>query len=349
MTASSETSHPIPEPLRVIVVDDDPEGREILAQVVRSFGHSCEVACDGEDAWAIYQAHRADVIISDWKMPILDGLELCRKIRDGDPPHWHTHFILVTGRGDGLHLVEGLRAGADEYIAKPLSLAEIGARLEAAGRVVAIHRALADTNVALRLDSAREHQAARTDPLTAVFNRRRLKEDLEPLEGRAARYGHRYCAALCDIDSFKAYNDAFGHLAGDMALCLVARTIQQHLRSGDALYRFGGEEFLAILPEQSLADAKSGMERVRSAVAKLHVRHAPAAPFPCLTISVGIAELGAGSVRDWLERADQALYRAKSSGRNCVEAEVPAPRDRPRSDVDTTSTDPSCIPGSAGR
>jgi diguanylate cyclase (GGDEF)-like protein len=149
----------------------------------------------------------------------------------------------------------------------------------------------------------------------------RLKEDLEPLEGRAARYGHRYCAALCDVDAFKAYNDCFGHLSGDDALCQVAPAIQAHLRSGDTLYRYGGEEFLAILPEQSLAGAKIGMDRVRQEVEKLGIRHAPVAPGPFLTISVGIAELGGGAVDDWLRRADAALYRAKSLGRNRVEAE----------------------------
>jgi diguanylate cyclase (GGDEF)-like protein len=271
----------------------------------------------------MHQASRADLIISDWQMPNMDGVELCRAVRDGDPSEWHTHFVLVTGRDDRSHLVEGLRAGADEFITKPLDLAELEARLEAAGRVVAVHRALEANNFTLRLDSAREHQAARTDPLTEVSNRLRLKEDLQQLEGRAARYGHRYCAALCDVDAFKAYNDFFGHLSGDEALRLMARTIQGQLRSGDSLYRYGGEEFLVILPEQSLADAKAGMDRVRHEIERLSIAHAPRARAPCVTISVGIAELGGGSVDEWLRRADSALYRAKLRGRNCVEVEDP--------------------------
>jgi two-component system cell cycle response regulator len=321
MTTSTITPRPSPEPLRVIVAEDDPDARQILAYVVRRLGHSCQAACDGSEALAMHQAHRADLIISDWKMPNMDGLRLCRGVRDSGPPEWHTHFILVTGRDDRSHLVEGLHAGADEFITKPVDLAELEARLEAAWRVVAVHRALEASNFTLRLDSAREYRAARTDPLTDVSNRLRLKEDLQPLEGRALRYGHRYCAALCDVDAFKAYNDHFGHLSGDDALRLVARTIQDHLRSGDSLYRYGGEEFLAILPEQSLSDAKAGMGRVRHEVEKLSIPHGPVSPAPFLTISVGIAELGGGSVDDWLRRADAALYRAKSLGRNCVEAE----------------------------
>ena len=306
-----------------IVAEDDPDAREVLGDIVRSLGHSCQVAGDGSDASAMHQANRADVIISDWKMPIVDGLQLCREVRESDPIQWHTHFILVTGRNDR-HLVEGLHAGADEYIAKPLDRLELEARLEAAWRAVVARRELEASNCALRLDSARGHQAARTDPLTAVFNRLRLKEDLEPLEGRVSRYGHRYCAALCDIDKFKAYNDSFGHLLGDDVLCLIARTIQEHLRTGDSLYRYGGEEFLVILPEQSLPDARAGMGRVCREIEKLCIRHGPGAPGTFLTISAGIAELGGGSVYDWLRRADAALYQAKALGRNRVEAEDPA-------------------------
>jgi diguanylate cyclase (GGDEF)-like protein len=294
-----------------------------MAHVVRALGHSCHVACNGQDAWAMHRESPADVIISDWQMPGMDGLELCREVRKGDPPQWYTHFILVTGRDDRPLLAESLHAGADDYIMKPVDIVELEARLEAAGRVVAAHRALEANNLALRLASALEHQAARTDPLTTISNRRRLKEDLEPLEGRVVGYGHRYCAALCDIDAFKAYNDCFGHLSGDEALCMVARTIQGHLRSGDSLYRYGGEEFLAILPEQSLTDAKAGMDRVRHEVAKLAIPSGSLAPMPFLTISVGVAELGEGPVDVWLRRADAALYRAKSLGRNRVETGEP--------------------------
>jgi two-component system cell cycle response regulator len=321
---SAITTRRPPEPMRVIVAEDDADGGEVLGDIVRRLGHFCEVACDGSAAWDMHHRKRADLIISDWKMPVMDGLQLCREVRESDPPHWHTHFILITGRNDR-HLVEGLHAGADEYIAKPLDHAELEARLHAAWRTVVARRELEARNSALQVDSARYYEAARTDPLTAISNRLRLKEDLEPLEGRVSRYGHRYCAALCDVDRFKAYNDSFGHLAGDDALCLIARAIQEHLRTGDTLYRYGGEEFLVILPEQSLSDAQAGMGRVRHEVEKLCIRHAAVVPGPFVTLSVGIADLGRGTVDDWLRRADAALYRAKSLGRNRVEVEDPAP------------------------
>lgn len=334
MNASTPTVVPTPDPLRIIVVDDDVDSRELVAHVVRSLGHACEMARDGVEALGMHRARPADVIVSDWNMPGMDGLGLCRAIRESDPPQSHTHFILLTGGDGGHHLVQGLHAGADEYITKPVDLDELEARVEVAWRLVEARRALEANNFALRLDSAREHLAARTDPLTAVSNRRRLKEDLEPLEGRVARYGHRYCAALCDIDEFKAYNDCFGHLSGDKALCRVAGAIQEHLRSGDGLYRYGGEEFLAILPEQSLPDARVGMERIRHEVEKLGIAQAPTARAPFVTISVGISNLTGGTVDEWLRRADSALYRAKSLGRNRVETEE-GPADSQRQDSPT--------------
>jgi two-component system chemotaxis response regulator CheY len=165
---------------------------------------------------------------------------------------------------------------------------------------------------------------ARRDPLTTVSNRRALAEDLEALSARAERYHHRYCAALCDVDQFKAYNDHFGHLAGDDALRRVAHTIQSELRRGDGFYRYGGEEFLAILPEQSLIEAAVGMERVRQAVERLEIQHAPKATVPFLTISVGISMLSPetpSTLDAWLRRSDVALYEAKLRGRNRVEVE----------------------------
>jgi diguanylate cyclase (GGDEF)-like protein len=328
MLSSTTSIQPKLKPLTVLVAEDDASAREILDQVMRRLGHSCRTAGDGKDAWAMHQASRADLILSDWKIPGMDGLELCRRIRDSEAPDWHTHFILMTGRNDRPCLVDGLNAGADEYVTKPIELAELEARLEAARRVVTMRRALQAANVALRRDSARDYKAARTDPLTAVSNRRRLKEDLEPLQGRASRYGHRYCAALCDIDMFKSYNDTFGHQAGDDALCRVAATIQDHLRSGDTLYRYGGEEFLVLLPEQSLEHAVTGTNRVRQEVERLHIKRLLPAPGPFLTISAGVAELGGGSIGDWLRRADDALYRAKALGRNRVEVATAVARDR---------------------
>jgi two-component system chemotaxis response regulator CheY len=236
----------------------------------------------------------------------------------------YTHFVFITGSSDKAHFLEAMHAGADDYLTKPVDLDNLRARLEVARRAVTIQRQEDAKHSALRRKSDGDFRAARTDPLTAVSNRLELKEDLEVLASRVDRYGRPYSAALCDIDSFKAYNDCFGHLAGDDVLRRVAHTIHAGLRRGDGFYRFGGEEFLAILPEQSLAESAAGMERVRHEVEELRIIHAPEASMPFVTISVGIAELNSdstGGIEDWLRRADTALYMAKALGRNRVSTE----------------------------
>jgi two-component system, cell cycle response regulator len=312
------------ESLRVLVVDDERDCRDTMEAAVRCLGHSCSSARDGAEAWEMHEANRADVILSDWNMPRMDGLQLCQRVRTQDSNRPYTHFIFVTGNSDKAHFIHGMNAGADDYIAKPVDLDELQARLVVAQRVVSLHRELGERNASLRHDSERAKAAARTDPLTEAFNRLALEEDLATLSARASRYGHAYCAALCDIDGFKAYNDHFGHLPGDEALRKIARTIQGALRGGDAFYRYGGEEFLVILPEQSLAEANVGLERVREKVERLAMPHAPASGVPFVTISVGMAMLRADpaeTIDDWLQRADTALYVAKARGRNCVAVE----------------------------
>jgi diguanylate cyclase (GGDEF)-like protein len=314
--------------LNVLVADDDADSREMLRAAVQHLGHTCTVAGDGLEALELHRTLGADVILSDWSMPELDGIRLCRKIRQNDSELAYTHFIFVTGNDDKARFLEGMHAGADDYLTKPIQLDELAARLEVARRAVMLHRQLLATNSLLRRKGDRDSIAARTDPLTAVSNRLQLTEDLDLLASRVFRYGHRYCAALCDIDSFKAYNDCFGHLGGDDVLRRVASTIQDHLRSGDGFYRYGGEEFLAILPEQTLAEAEAGMERVRLEVERLGILHSPAAKQKVVTISMGIAELNPsseGSVDDWLRRTDAALYAAKARGRNRVVLESDLP------------------------
>ncbi len=309
------------ETLKVLIVDDDQDCRDALEGAVSSLGFSCRLARDGLEAWEMYEAERADIILSDWKMPGMDGFDLCQKVRSDDSGRPYTHFIFITANDDKAHFIEGMHAGADDYIAKPVDLDELEARLEAAKRLVLLNRQLSERNSTLRHDSERARVAARTDPLTEAFNRLALEEDLEALAARASRYGHKYCAALCNIDEFKAYNDHFGHLPGDEVLRRVARTIHEALRRGDVFYRFGGEEFLVILPEQSIQEAARGMDRVRQVVERLAIPHAPTAGFPFVTLSVGISALTTdanGSIDEWLRRADAALYVAKSLGRNRV-------------------------------
>ena len=252
-------------------------------------------------------------------MPGIDGLELCRSIRE-EERDGYTYFIFLTALGDKGHLQSGLEAGADDYLSKPLDRDELQVRLISASRVTALHWRLAYQNEELEMLNRKLFDQSREDALTHLGNRLRLREDLETLSAQVERYGHTYCTMLCDVDFFKAYNDTYGHLAGDEVLKRVADVISENLRGGDLAYRYGGEEFLIILPQQSAESAVSTADRLRGAAEDLRIPHEKNPP-GVVTISVGVAALSASELKsadDLLKEADEALYRAKESGRNRV-------------------------------
>ena len=302
------------EPLEIVVVDDDVHAAQGMKRLLEDAGHSCRVANDGSSALDLLTRGPADVVISDSHMPGMDGLSLCRAIRARDAAY--VYFILVTGDGDKSHLVAAMRSGADDYLTKPIDPDMLTARLVCAERIVRLHRTLRAKNRQLRRDSERNFQVARVDPLTGARNRRALSEDLHALYDEVRRYRSSCALAMYDLDHFKAYNDALGHLAGDEALRRLVHTVERELRAGDAIYRFGGEEFVVLLPHQDLARARLAMERIRRAVALSAPRAQEA-----LTISIGVSELRADDrdEEDAIRRADAALYRAKVSGRNRIE------------------------------
>jgi two-component system, cell cycle response regulator len=305
--------------LKILIAEDDAVSRTILRRAVEKLGHECLAAPDGEEAWGLYKENPdLDVIISDWMMPGLDGLELCRRVR-GDNRDGYTYFIFLTALGDREHLLQGLEAGADDYLSKPLDRDELGMRLTSALRVTELHRRLAFQNGELEKLNRMLFEQSRQDPLTSLGNRLRLREDLQVLQSRTERYGHSYAVALCDVDFFKAYNDRYGHLAGDDVLRRVAAAISSGLRGGDAAYRYGGEEFLIVLPEQDAEDAAATTDRLRRAVEDLGIPHADGTPRGVVTISAGVAMSPEAEDADaLLKAADTALYAAKEAGRNRV-------------------------------
>ena len=309
--------------MRVLIAEDDTVSRTILAKAVEKFGHECLAVEDGEKAWELFQSTpEVDVVISDWMMPGIDGPELCRRVRAANSG-WYTFFIFLTALGDKQHLLEGMQAGADDYLAKPLDREELQVRLIAASRVNSLHRQLNEQKAELEKLNRELFAMSRRDPLTRLGNRLRLREDLETLGAQAHRYDHSYCAMLCDVDFFKAYNDTYGHLAGDEVLKRVAGVISENLRGGDMAYRYGGEEFLIVLPEQSLESGVSIADRLRRAVEDLRLPHEEN-PAGVVTVSLGVAALAAGepekSADDLLREAAAALDRAKEAGRNRVMA-----------------------------
>jgi two-component system cell cycle response regulator len=306
--------------VRILIADDSATPRLLLKRELERLGHECLVAEDGLQAWEAFQGSGVDAVISDWMMPGLDGDELCRRVR-ADPNAPYAYFVLLTSLDDKRHVVAGMEAGADDYLTKPFGHEELETRLIAAARVSALHRKITAQQAELERLNELLFDDSRRDSLTGLGNRRRQDEDLQMLADRAERYGDCFCVALFDVDRFKLFNDSAGHLAGDDVLRRVAAKLAHECRSGDAVYRYGGEELLVLLPSQSLDTARIAAERMRAAVEALAVPHPGLDPPGVVTVSGGVAafepERGDGVAR-LLKRADTALYEAKEGGRNRV-------------------------------
>ncbi|MBV8951496.1 MAG: response regulator, partial [Actinobacteria bacterium] len=215
--------------MRILVADDEATTRLVVKAVVQKLGHECLIANDGDRAWTLLESTPIDVLITDWMMPGLDGPELCRRVRDR-VEGGYTYIILVTSLGEQGHVVEGMEAGADDYLTKPLDPFAVQTRLIAAARVTSLHHQLREFQTQLEGLNAQLADQARTDPLTSLGNRLRLHEDLDEVQRRARRSDLPYALAICDLDYFKRYNDRYGHLEGDEALRRVAQAIAASCR-----------------------------------------------------------------------------------------------------------------------
>ena len=298
--------------MRVLVADDDLGARLVARAVVEGLGHECLVAADGDEAWRLFQHYPPEVLVTDWVMPGLDGLQLCRSIRDAERDSY-TYIVLLTSMDGQDDVLSGMEAGADDYVVKPLDPFALRARLLVARRVTSLHHQLAR----YRAELAKQ---AETDPLTGLPNRLKLLQDLRLLHDRSESDRHDYSLALCDVDCFKRYNDTYGHQAGDDALRAVAATLTDQVADAAHIYRYGGEEFLLALAEQPAPLAAAALERCRAAVQGLAIEHT-GGPTGVLTISAGVSAFVPErpvSSEEVLKQADVALYRAKAAGRNIV-------------------------------
>jgi diguanylate cyclase (GGDEF)-like protein len=306
--------------MRVLVVEDSAIERMALRAMVEHLGHACDGAADGADAWARLHQQQYDVVLTDWNMPAMSGLELCRRIRAlDDRPYVFT--VVCTASDDRARGLQAVRSGADLFITKPVDLIGLEMCLITAARVVAVQRQLAQQNDQLRTHNSELTEDAYTDHLTGLANRRRLDEDLQQMSGLVARYDMNACIAMCDVDRFKLFNDRFGHLAGDQVLARLGIILRTTSRDSDSVYRFGGEEMLVLLPGQTPVSASIAVERLRLAVEAAAIPHPDNVPYGVVTISAGVAGLHAGSrvdARGLVAMADEALYEAKRTGRNRV-------------------------------
>jgi diguanylate cyclase (GGDEF)-like protein len=307
--------------MRILIADDDATSRLLIKAIVTKQGHECLVAEDGSRAWEILRTQGIDVLLTDWMMPGLNGLELCRRVRS-EVSQRYVYIVLITAMGCPEQVLDGMGAGADDYLIKPADPFAVQTRLVAAERVTSLHHQVADYRIQLERANLELIGESLTDPLTGLGNRRSLETELLSAHARALRFDRNYSVAMFDIDHFKLYNDHYGHLAGDEALQRVAECLDEVVRASENVYRFGGEEFLLVMPECTGATAVLAAERICKAVAEMGIPHEAQSGSPhVLTISGGVSCWTPSSpltAFDIVNQADQALYRAKSAGRNCV-------------------------------
>jgi two-component system, cell cycle response regulator len=296
--------------MRVLIADDSLVMRRLLQATLEAWGYEVQTASDGAGALSILQASDApQIAILDWIMPVFTGLEICRLLRRRQESSY-TYVILLTSKSQREDIVEGMGAGADDYVVKPFDKHELEVRLRAGRRIVELQNELIQTQEALRTQALR-------DVLTGCWNRRAILDILERELTRARREQRCLGILLADLDHFKMTNDRWGHAAGDAVLQEAARRLEAGIRPYDALGRYGGEELLIVLPgcdeHASVALATRLTASLREAPVEFSEHDIP------LTASFGVSSVGPASAttaEELLKAADEALYEAKRLGRD---------------------------------
>jgi two-component system, cell cycle response regulator len=302
---------------KVLLVDDEPVQRMLVGRMLTRAGFEVVMAEDGEQALKMISEGDVSLVVTDWEMPKLDGLSLCRSVRSIGLDRY-VYAIVVTSRDAVEHVVMGLQAGADDYLVKPVLEPELLARLNTGKRLLEMERNL-------RLANEENLRLSITDALTGAYNRRYLMDQLARELERSQRYQHPLSLMLCDVDHFKHINDNHGHQIGDDVLIQFAQSLKNSLRETDWVARYGGEEFVVVLPETSIADATMVAERCRARLAAT----------PCqvgelqvpVTASFGVSGWEPGMTANTLldkliAAADTGVYASKSGGRNRVTVQL---------------------------
>lgn len=294
--------------MQILIAEDDPVTRRGMDAVLSEWGYETVLVNDGVAALAALRKPDGPLLaIVDWLMPKMDGVEVCRQLRGDDGNNRYVYLIVLTAKSKTADAVSALDAGADDFVGKPFDLAELRVRIRAGVRIVQLQEKLRDL--------------ASHDALTGLLNRRMICETLVLELARANRDGTPLAVMMIDLDHFKQVNDEHGHLAGDEVLCEAAARIKSVLRNVDFVGRYGGEEFLAVLPRCEPNFALEVAERMRAAVSARPI--AASETTLGVTTSIGLAIVAARCklpAEALLHAADQALYRAKDAGRNQVSA-----------------------------
>jgi two-component system, cell cycle response regulator len=298
--------------MKILIAEDDPVFRQLLKHMLSMWGYDVVEARDGNEAFEALQAEDAPrLAILDWMMPGMEGIEVCRKVRE-ELQEPYTYIILLTANQQDEYLVTGMEAGADDYISKPLKLNELKVRLRAGRRIIDLQNELIAASEIIR-------QKASQDSLTGLLNHEEILGVLGKELARVGRDRSSVSIIMTDIDRFKIINDTYGHIAGDAVLRSTSRLLKSTMRPYDSVGRYGGDEFLIILPECSGESAVTFAERARVRISSDGIDTSEG-KFP-VTISSGVATSGNGTGWDaysLIKAADRALYRAKKDGRNRV-------------------------------
>ncbi|HEV8497706.1 MAG TPA: diguanylate cyclase [Gemmatimonadaceae bacterium] len=306
------------ERTRVLIVDDHEDNIELLRARLDSWGFATESAADGEEALRLIEASPPDLILLDVMMPKIDGMEVARRVK-GNRALPFIPIIMQTALDATENKVEGLEAGADDYITKPIDFAELKARLNSMLRIKRLQDALEERERQLLEANERLRYMSQTDALTGLDNRRHLEERIDEMFEHARRLNEPFSCVMCDLDRFKSVNDTYGHQAGDAVLKQFARILRNEVREIDRVGRYGGEEFMLLLPGTVLDAAVTFAERVRKEV-EGHTFTFDGTQI-CRTASFGVSAWPhprIGNCDVLVRAADDALYVAKETGRNRV-------------------------------
>jgi two-component system, cell cycle response regulator len=295
---------------KILVAEDDPIFRRLLERQLKNWGYETIIVDDGAKAWEILQQpNPPDLLILDWMMPGVSGLDLCSRIRE-KPNDSYQYVLLLTGKDGKQDVINGLNSGADDYLTKPFDIGELHARLRAGKRILVLQRELIKAREALRFEATH-------DALTGLWRRGPTLHLLGSELQRSARTNTSTGILMVDLDHFKNVNDTYGHLIGDEVLKEAAYRISQAVRSYDFVGRYGGEEFIAILTSCTVDDLRVVAERIRVAVLELPIVTKTASVK--VTVSIGgIVTSNSAHDVEFLAAADSALYEAKRTGRNRV-------------------------------